>query len=144
MRADARVVCAPLSRAGRNFGLPKAKSLMTTKCTVGTVLAETLAEASAPSPRAIDVELRVETTTAAQSSLAAALPDVFAGLNAFAFPSGDALDAVAPRSSRVTMRTTYLSQTLRISRPMPDLADAPPSGRGDGDGSRAVFVYARD
>ena len=50
-------------------------------------------------------------------------------------------DAVASRSSRVWLRTTYLSPTLRISRPMLDLTGAPSSSQGDGEG--AIFVYAR-
>ena len=143
---------------GRNFGLPPAKSYMTTTCQVSEVLSETLTGAdalreadslgvgglgsprpmSAPGgPPSIDIELRVQTTAAKQSTLAAALPSVFSVLDQFAFPSGDALDAVAARSSRVRLRTTYLSPTLRISRPELDLGGAPSPGD-------AVFVYARE
>lgn len=43
---------------------------------------------------------------------------------------------------QVTLRTTYLSDTLRISRPVLELDGAPASGTDD-DGSRAIFVYAR-
>ena len=80
---------------------------------------------SAVGASAVDVELRIETTTAKQSSIASALPSIFGLLDDFGFPSGDSLDAIAPRSSVVTLRTTYLSPTLRISRPLLDLSDAP-------------------
>ena len=89
---------------------------MTTTCSVREVSAdETVGGAAGGAAAcAIDVEMRVETTAAKQSTLAAALP-IFEPLNSFAFPSGDALDALSPRSSRVRLRTTYLSRSLRIS-----------------------------
>jgi len=125
---------------GRNFGLPRASSLMTTRCAVSELPAPPTAASVGAPP--LDLELRVQTTAARQSSLAAALPALFAPLDSFAFPSGDSLDALRPRSSCVTMRTTYLSQTLRVSRPVLDLQDAP-LGSTD-DGARAIFVYARE
>ena len=103
---------------GRNFGLPQAKSYMTTTCSVRELLDGAASEAGSVGSggAAVDVELRVQTTTARQSTLAAAFP-VFEPLNTFAFPSGDALDAVRADSSKVRLTTTYLSPTLRISRP---------------------------
>ena len=120
---------------GRSFGLPVAKSLMTTTCTVTELPPQAGGGGGAC---AIDVEIRVEKTAAKQSTLASMLPQLFSSLDSFEFPSGQALDALNPLSSRVRLRTTYLSPTLRISRPMLDL-----EGSG-GDGKRAIFVYARE
>jgi len=112
---------------GRNFGLPEAKSLMTTTASVRPL---------PPSGSILEVELRVERTSAEQSSIEALLPGFG---DAFRFPSGDALDALSPRSSTVVLQTTYLSSSLRISRPRLDLSAAP----APADEARSAFVYAR-
>jgi len=123
---------------GRNFGLPAAESMMTTVCAVEGIPRE-VGDGSA----AFDVELRIETTTANQSSLAAIVPQAEFLLGPF--PSGDALDAVSPLSSRVNLRTTYLSAAsrLRISRPILNLDDAQAGDSVMIDDSAPVFVYSR-
>ena len=131
--ADGTFESAVELRIGRNFGLPAAKSLMTTSGRVGG------APSSSASASEVCVELRVERTAAKQSSIAALLPSLDGLL---AFPTGDALDALAPGSSRVLLKSTFLSSTLRISRPVLDLAAAPASATA-ADGEGAVFVYAR-
>ena len=119
---------------GRTFGpFPPAKSYMTTKCTVKESIDAAAADGS------VDVDLRVETTAARQSTLAAQFP-IFDQLNQFEFPSGDALDALSPRSSTVKLRTSYLSQSIRVSRPVLDLDDTP----FEAEQPKAVFVWARD
>ena len=50
--------------------------------------------------------MRVEKTAAKQSSIAALLPNADELLS---FPTGDALDSMAPKSSCVRLMTTYLS-----------------------------------
>ena len=78
-------------------------------------------------------------TAAKQCTIAALLPQLDELLK---FPSGDALDLIRPLSSKVMLRTTYLTKTMRISRPLLDLGDdsSPFSDEGVTD---AVFVYAR-
>ena len=110
---------------GRLFGFPTAQSQMTTTAAVRSL------PPSTDAPGAIDVELQIQTTAAKQSTISSLLPQLEDMLT---FPSGDALEVVRARSSYVTLRTTYLSSTLRISRPV--LQD-----RADDTG--AVFVYAR-
>jgi hypothetical protein len=53
--------------------------------------------------------------------------------DALKFPSGAALELIKKRSSFVRLRTTYVSDTLRISRPVLE-------GVANAD---AVFVYSR-
>ena len=115
----------------------QAKSYMTTTSTVAQVLREELTGDVGGASGSIDIELRVKTTAAKQSTIAGILPQ----LENFEFPSGDSLDAIVPRSSRVQLRTTYLTSTMRISRPVLQLEDAP-IGNMDAS-SNAVFVYAR-
>lgn len=116
---------------GRNFGFPAAQSLMTTTCTM-----RELPEMRS-SPSVVNCEVRVEKTAAKQSTIAALLPNMDELLS---FPTGDALDAMAPSSSTVRLMTTYLSCSasgLRISRPMLEMGamdyEEPP-----------IFVYVRD
>ena len=52
------------------------------------------------------------------------------------FPSSSALEAAAEGSSTVRLRTTYLTQDLRISRPLLSLGDDELADGG-------IFVYAR-
>ena len=87
----------------------------------------------------IDVELRVETTAAKQSTIAALLPQLDELLS---FPTGDALDLLRPKASRVLLRTTYLTERYRISRPILDMEDAPLGAAGE-PRDEPVFVYAR-
>ena len=79
----------------------------------------------------VDVELEVQTTAAKQSSIASLLPSLNLE-DALRFPSGEALELVKKRSSFVRLRTSYLSDTLRVSRPILDGAT-----------QQAVFVYVR-
>ena len=114
----------------RLFGLPVASSIMTTTATVeGT----DPAFASDTGASTLDLELTIGTTTAAQSTLAQSIPQA-AGLLG-PFPSGDALEMASKGSSKVTLRTTYLTESMRISRPI--LAD----GVAD---PRSVFVYTKE
>jgi len=102
------------------FGfLMPAKSIMTTTAT----LTEPDSVAAA-SP--LEVKVGIETTEAMENTLTLPLPS---------FPSGSALEAAAQGSSQVRLLTTYLSDELRISRPVLSLDGA------DADGG--VFVYAR-
>lgn len=126
---------------GRNFGFPAAQSLMTTTCTAQEKTPGTwMALPGAPSgPNVVNVELRVETTAAKQSSIAALLPGLDEMLK---FPTGDALDAASSQSSRVQVATTYLSESgLRISRPVLDLGGQ--QGLMGEEESMPIFVYAR-
>ena len=124
---------------GRNFGFPAAQSLMTTTCT-----AKELVEASLPGAPSgdsvINVELRVETTAAKQSSIAALLPGLDEMLK---FPSGDALDMVSPKSASVILANTYLNREtgLRIARPVLKLDGA--QGFMGEEESMPLFVYAK-
>ena len=114
----------------RLFGLPVASSIMTTTATVeGT----DPAFASDTGASTLDLELTIGTTTAAQSTLAQSIPQA-AGLLG-PFPSGDALEMASKGSSKVMLRTTYLTESMRISRPI--LAD----GVAD---PRSVFVYTKE
>ena len=126
---------------GRNFGFPAAQSLMTTTCTVQEKLpGDSMILPGAPSGSSvINVEVRVETTAAKQSSIAALLPGLDDLLK---FPSGDALDAASAQSSRVQLATTYLSASgLRISRPVLDLGGQ--QGLMGEEESMPLFVYQR-
>lgn len=116
-------------KIGRLFGLPAASSLMTTS---GSVIEEVDSDAEA----VVEVVLRVERTAARQSTIAQLLPAID---DLLAFPTGDALDAMSASSSRVLLRTTYLSPQLRISRPVLSLSSSSSAGRS----SECVFVYAR-
>ena len=75
----------------------------------------------------------MQTTSAAQSTIASLLPPLASLLESF--PSGRALEAAAPGSATLALLTTYLSDGLRISTPKLDAAVS---------GERAVFVYVRD
>ena len=91
--------------------LPRLTSTMTTRSRV-----ESGAEGSAGS-----VELAVDTTCVKRStlnSLIGSIPIVGSRVNLdeLAFPSGDALARVKAGSDRLTLRTDYLSDTMRISR----------------------------
>ena len=119
---------------GRIFGLAAMESQMTTMAQVRTLPRippdECFAEATpADCSGVVEVELQVQTTAAKQSSLASVLPALD---DALTFPSGDALEVAKRRSSFVRIRTSYLSDTLRISRPVLE-----------GAVSDAVFVYSR-
>jgi len=122
-------------KISRLFGLTSMQSLMTTVADVRTLPRipneECFAEATpADCSGVVEVELQIRTTSAKQSSIAALLPALDDALSGF--PSGDALEVVKKRSSYVKLRTTYLSETLRISRPVLE-----------GVVSEAVFVYSR-
>jgi hypothetical protein len=134
---------------GRNFFgvFPSPQSLMTTTCSIKEL---------APPPEVkgtqttVSTELRIETTAAAESSIAQVLPGLDGLLT---FPSGDALDLIRSQSSRVTLLTTYLSPTLRISRPViVEDEDKERDGVAGGAWSELdvenaagpVFVYARE
>jgi hypothetical protein len=113
---------------GRNFGLPAAKSQMTTTSTI-------TARPALPGGTVVEAEVRVEQTQARQSTIAALLPQLD---DALKFPSGDALEALRPTSATVLLRTTYVSDTLRISRPkLQDGIEVDPAAR------EAIFVYTR-
>ena len=122
-------------RIGRNFGLPAAQSLMTTSCVLSVLPRETGDAAGVPSS-AIDVDVRVERTKAAQSTLAQLLPQLD---DALAFPTGDALDALSSGSATVRLRSTIIDNALRVARPLLDLGDGQ-LGAVDG----PIFVYTRD
>lgn len=113
---------------GRLFGLPAQTSIMTTTAD----LRQPDAAVGAAEGRQLDLEVEVQTTSAAQSSIASLLP-LLGGLFEN-FPSGRALDMLAPGSSTVHLTTSYLSEGLRISRPVLEGVDE----------KQAVFVYARD
>jgi len=115
---------------GRNFGLPAAQSLMTTTCTMREL------PDMRPSPSIVNCEVRVETTAAKQSTIAALFPSADELLS---FPTGEALDAMSAKSSTVRLMTTYLSSSaagLRISRPLIEAGDMSA-------GEPPVFVYVR-
>lgn len=101
-------------QVARLFGLPRMESKMTTTAVVRTI---PRAESSGDLPAgAFDVEVEVRTTSAKQSSIATLLPALDDALSNF--PSGDALEALKKGSSLVKLRTTYLSDTVRVSRPL--------------------------
>ena len=103
------------------FGLfAPAKSVMTTTSS----LVEVLRPPSAAAP--IELTVGIQTTEAAQNTLTLPLPT---------FPSGNALDFVAADSSKVKMLTTYLTQELRIARPVLSLNGVEADG--------GLFIYAR-
>jgi hypothetical protein len=110
---------------GRLFGISTMESQMTTAAEVRTL-------ARTPSDRSgvVEVELQIQTTAAKQSTIASVLPALE---DALKFPSGAALELIKKRSSFVRLRTTYVSDTLRISRPVLE-------GVANAD---AVFVYSR-
>lgn len=65
------------------------------------------------------LELQVETTQPEESTIIKTLLGPLASVvdgSLPAFPSGEALERVAPGSSRVFMKTTFCDETLRISR----------------------------
>ncbi len=65
------------------------------------------------------LELQVETTQPEESTIVKTLLGPFASIvdaSLPAFPSGEALERIAPGSSRVIMKTTFCDETLRISR----------------------------
>ena len=65
------------------------------------------------------LELQIETTQPEESTLVKTLLGPLASAlegNLPAFPSGEALERVAPGSSKVIMKTTFCDETLRISR----------------------------
>lgn len=110
---------------GRLFGISTMESQMTTA-------AEVRALARTPSDRSgvVEVELQIQTTAAKQSTIASVLPALE---DALKFPSGAALELIKKRSSFVRLRTTYVTDSLRISRPVLE-------GVANSD---AVFVYSR-
>lgn len=73
-----------------------------------------------------DLELQIETTQPKESTiikrLLGPLSDMVNGALP-AFPSGQALEQVAPGSSRVIMRTSFCDDTLRISRNINKMED---------------------
>lgn len=78
------------------------------------------------------LELQVETTQPEESTIVKTLLGPLASVvdgSLPPFPSGQALDRVAPGASRVIMRTTFCDETLRISRNLDE-----PNG---------VFVWTR-
>lgn len=108
------------------FGLMPAKSIMTT---TSTLTEPDFAPAGSDvtgvaSP--IETTVGIETTEAKENTLTLPLPS---------FPSGTALEAVSQGSSKVRMLTTYLTDELRISRPVLSLDGAEADG--------GIFVYAR-
>ena len=64
------------------------------------------------------IRLRIESTKPEDSTVLKKLGPLgeFLNTNAPPFPSGDALERVAPGSSEVVMRTTYCDEGIRISR----------------------------
>mmetsp|Transcript_2722 Transcript_2722/g.5730 ORF Transcript_2722/g.5730 Transcript_2722/m.5730 type:complete len:303 (+) Transcript_2722:128-1036(+) len=64
------------------------------------------------------IRLRIESTKPEESTILEKLGPLgeFLSTNAPPFPSGDALEQVAPGSSEVVMRTTFCDEGLRISR----------------------------
>lgn len=67
------------------------------------------------------LELQVETTQPEESTIVKTLLGPLASVvdaSLPAFPSGEALERIAPGSSRVVMKTTFCDETLRISRDM--------------------------
>ena len=110
---------------GRLFGISTMESQMTTAAEVRTL-------ARTPSDRSgvVEVELQIQTTAAKQSTIASVLPALE---DALKFPSGAALELIKKRSSFVRLRTTYVTDSLRISRPVLE-------GVANSD---AVFVYSR-
>jgi len=102
------------------FGLLQpAKSIMTTTSTLVEVPS---AEEAAP----LEFTVGIETTEAMENTLTLPLPS---------FPSGNALELVAQGSSQVKMLTTFLSDELRIARPVLSLNGAEADG--------GLFIYAR-
>jgi hypothetical protein len=83
-----------------------ASSIMTTRC---TVLGADGLDA---------LRMRVTSTKPEESTILSKLGPLgeFVNSSSPPFPSGDALDRVAPGSSEVVMRTTYCDEGLRISR----------------------------
>lgn len=126
-QADAQLESRVELIISRLFGLPAASSLMTTR-------SELPGPVRSPSPTTLETEIAIKTTSAEQSAIASLLPPLGALLQNF--PSGDALEMLASGSSRLTLRTTYLSKSLRISRPLIEL-----NGEQD---STSIFVYARE
>jgi len=119
-------------RVSRLFGLPPLSTFMTT----ASKLAQPppLEGAGGGEGGPIDVLLTIESTSAADSTLAALLPPL--GNLLENFPSGAALEAARRGSATVRLRTTHLSSSLRISRAVLDLAD--------GEESSGVFVFSRE
>jgi len=106
----------------RNFGLPAMSSIMTTTCMFEV-------SPAFAGGTAIDLMLSIETTAAEQSTIAALVP----GLDqALTFPSGRVLETLKEGSSKVPVRISYLSPSLRIARPL-EYGQEPV----------AVFVYTR-
>ena len=124
---EARLVSRVELRVSRLFGLPPASSVMTTRSSLPHPVRSSRAGV-------LETEVRVQTTSAERSSIAALLPPLDALLSNF--PSGDALEMASKGSSAVTMRTTYLSEGLRITRPVLNV--------GGAEDASAVFVFARE
>jgi len=112
----------------RLFGLPAQTSVMTTTAQ----LRQPDPAEAAEEGRVLELELAVQTTSAAQSTIASLLPPLASLLENF--PSGRALEAAAPGAATVRLSTTYLSDGLRISKPLLEGVA----------GEQAVFVYVRD
>jgi len=104
------------------FGLAPATSIMTTTSSLVEV---PRVDAAAP----LELNVGVQTTEAAQSTLPVPLPT---------FPSGDALELASKGSSKVKLLTTYLSSEIRISRPVLLLQGA------ESDGGFFIYARARD
>jgi hypothetical protein len=106
-----------------------------------TTVSSIKAAASSALDVPLEVELTIQTTEAAQSTLtelSALFPALFPAVAGLLGPvsSGDALEVLRKGASKVRVITTYLSSSgLRISRPILEL---------DKEEERAVFVYARE
>ena len=72
------------------------------------------------SRRVIDgIKIKIDTTNPEQSTLISTLFGPLGDVineNLPAFPSGDVLERVMPKSSEIIIRTTYCDDTIRISR----------------------------
>ena len=112
----------------RLFGLPVQSSVMTTTATINFLPTDDGGED-------IELELKVQDTSAAQSTISALVPLLDNALQKF--PSGSALDMVSKDSSIVRTRCTYLTDHMRVARPVLNLGDR-------GQDASAAFVYIRE
>ena len=126
--AQAKVISEVRLEIARNFGLPGLSSLMTTTASLEV-------DPSRPVPSALPVTMAIETTAAKQSNLATLLPALG---ELPTFPSGSAMELLSAGSSRVRYSTTYLTERMRVSRPV---LDASPTR---GEDTSAFFVYVRE
>jgi hypothetical protein len=98
---------------GRLFGLPGQTSIMTTTAT----LRQPDAAVATAEGRLLDLEVEVQTTSAAQSSIASLLPPLNALLENF--PSGRALDMMAPGASQVHFTNHHCWHLNILPHPCP-------------------------